>query len=66
MDPPLLAIAFVDCGCKLLFVASCGLYWWWTYLEPGHVAGGLEELGGDAAEGAEHGPASVDQLSLSR
>ena len=30
-------------------------------LEPGHVVGGLERLGDDAARGAEHDPASVDR-----
>ena len=35
-----------------------------AYLEPGHVVGGVKGLGHDAAEGTEHGPASVDQLEL--
>ena len=46
---------------------AVGGLWWGgvgKYLEPGDVVGGVKGLGHDAAQGAEHGPASVDQLGL--
>ena len=61
LGPPLQGLGVDEAGVAEVVEAAALREDLGASLEPGHVVGGLERLGDDAARGAEHDPASVDR-----